>query len=89
MKVESSSLNYNPHTIKMYNRKGVGEDPWLGVQDHAISIKNKTLVYGENRFPDTTMHSKSYKEHKGLNVYVGYYKKDICNKSNIVEFYTR
>ena len=84
MRVEASSINPNPHSVRMYMRRGVVEDPWLGVNDHSAAINNKTLVYGE-RYPGTTSHSYSYKLHKGLNVYVGFYKQ----MSNISKTYQK
>jgi hypothetical protein len=76
IRIEVSSLNHKPHQVRMYNRKGTREDPWISLQDHFTSINNFTLLYGEANFSGNHTHGKSYKNHNGLSVYIGIYTPD-------------
>jgi hypothetical protein len=45
----SSLLNY-PHTRLWYNRDDTLEDPLVSLEDHTVSVSNRTMMYGENNW---------------------------------------
>ena len=52
----------------MYNRKPNKEDPWISLKDHFVSIKEGSILYGENSYRGA--HNKAQNAHDGLDVYI-------------------
>jgi glutathionyl-hydroquinone reductase len=64
----SSSFSCAPSQATMYRRSGNKEDPWISLKDHSTSIKEGSIVYGENGFGGK--HSESISKHDGGDVYI-------------------
>jgi hypothetical protein len=50
LQILASYLNANPYLANMYNRPGLGEDPWFSAVDHHDAIYSGDILYGEASF---------------------------------------
>ena len=57
----------NKTSVRMYNRDGKKEDPWLSYHDHHNDTDKLSILYGEGTYPGNTY---IIKYHNGANVYI-------------------
>jgi len=65
--IYKSSLYGYKYSAGWYKRSSNVEDPWISLEDHTKSVRNRGLVYGENNF-NYRIDNKPY--HNGLSVYI-------------------
>jgi len=65
--IQRSSFSCSPSESVMYRRSGNKEDPWISIKDHATSIREGSILYGENNFGGK--HALAL-EHDGADVYI-------------------
>jgi len=66
--IQQSSISCKPYQAIMYNRKPNKEDPWISLKDHSTSIKEGSILYGENNY--NGQHTKALNAHDGIDVYI-------------------
>ena len=70
--IVASSNNCSNYDAKWYNRSGSAEDPWISADDHSDAINNDSILYGENKFGNSSYgHTTTIRNHNGVNVFVG------------------
>ena len=65
--ITKSSLSCQKTTAQMYRRSGNKEDPWISLKDHGTSIREGSILYGENSYGGR--HAKAL-SHDGADVYI-------------------
>ena len=65
-----SSISSSSYTARWYNRDGSAEDPWISLEDHAVSAANAGILYGGNEVDvNGNGHTTDLVNHQGANVF--------------------